>query len=167
MYTKIIDKTVVIARYQGIDFKYHKMLDCATAMKLAKKVAMSESINYNEYWIALDPTKIVMMKLDPKKDLEEYNPTFKEFDHECVRKFVSRGKMKFHARRAYWRHYKDNLVIIAGTFVNAHLSGLSDIEMNNLWNAMDTYNATIKADVSKGKYGVGVEMHSFAEVMAA
>jgi hypothetical protein len=136
-------------------------------MRLAKKVSQAESINYNEYWIPLDPTKIVMMKLDAKQDLKEYHPTHKEFDSETVRRFVSRGKMKFHARRAYWRHFKGDLIIVAGTFVNEHLSGLSDMEIINLRIAMDSYNAVIRSDVDNNKYGVGVRMMSFAEVMAA
>lgn len=167
MFTKIIDREVVIAHYKGIDFKYHRMLDCISAMRLAKKVALADEIDYKKYWIAIDPTKLVMMKLNADKDLEEYNPTFKAFDVETVRAFVSRGKMPFHSRKAYWAHRKSKLVIISGTFVNASLSGYDEETMNNLWAAMETYNAKIKADVVTGRYGVGVEMMTFAESMVA
>ena len=167
MVTKVIDRSVIITRYKGIDFKYHTMLDCASAMKLAKRVSQAEDINYDKYWIPLDPSKIIMMKLDPNKDLVEYNPTFKSFDPEHVKRFVSRGKTKFHARRAFWRRHRLAIVCVAGTLVNAQYSGLSGDELSNLYNAMESYNALIKKDVQSGAYAIGCKFMTFSEIMAA
>lgn len=171
MFNKVIDRTTVIVRHKGIDFKYKKELNVKQAMDLAYQACLANEIHKDsmEDWVAVDPTKIVMMKMNPKKDLEVYNPSYQSFDVEKVRAFVNRGKMKFHTRKAYWRRHpkEDRLIIVSGTFVNKELSGYDDTTMSNLIKAMETYNKIILDDIHTGKYGVGVEMMTFAEIMAA
>ena len=167
MFNKIIDKSIVIVRYNNVDFKYHKVLNIKMAMRLAKIVSQANKINYKKYWVAIDKTKILMMKFDKDKNLIEYNPSFKKFDKEYVRNFVSKGKMPFGTRVAHWRALKDKIVCISGCFINAKLSTLSKEEMKNLYNAMESYNASVKADVESGKYAIGNTFLRFEDVMTA
>lgn len=167
MFTKVINKTTVIAREDQIDYKYHKELDVLSAMRLARAIVIANRALDHKYWIAVNMSKVIMVELMKKNEVKEYKPTFKAFDHEKVRNFVSKGIGKFTSVRAYWRSHKGELVIVKGFYRGWKKFEGEEKDKMNLIDAMETYNAIILNDIHNLKYGFGVKLMSFSEIMAA